>query len=87
MLPAEQLNWVAVLCVHWPTASTESPVSVMVADADTDVFAWLVAVTVTVSTVLRGGTEMLIPEVGWPAVTETICAAGSAGTVVAEGAV
>ena len=78
---------VALLCVHWPTARMESPVSVTVADADAEESSWLVAVMVTEVTELRGGTEMSIPDVTLPAVTDTVWGAGCVDTEVAAGAV
>ena len=75
--------------MHWPTAIIDSPVSVTVADADCEVFAWLVALTVTEVTVLRGWTVTLATagEEALFAVTETVLAPGSTDTEVAVGAV
>ena len=74
MPPYVQFNWLGfvVLGVHWPIPRIESPESVTVAEADCEVSAWLVAVTVTESVELRGGTVIFTEEVVFPPMTEII---------------
>lgn len=87
VLPAEQFKVVAVACVHCPTATIEIPVSVTVAEADFEVSAWLVAVTVMVLTEFRAGRLMLVPCTLAPGLTVISWGAATADTVVAAGAV
>jgi hypothetical protein len=65
----------------------ESPLSVTVAEADFDVSAWLVAVTVTELVELSWGTVILMPlAVAFPPI-ETVCGELGVDKEVAAGAV